>query len=212
MSQSSNKNDSRGLDSGGLAAAGASAASIYPKAKEPLGMNRLFSLSYPVKRGIARVALLALGAGFEYLSRHCDKLKEEISGWEEGRIFALSILSQGPSVTMKKENGAIRCVGEDLKNAEIVFYFKNIDSALMLFAGFIGAHTASAQHRTIVHGDIGIAMEALRAMNIVQSYLYPGLVLKKTFKRAPKMSFGEKILKAKLMLVLLPGIAAAARR
>jgi hypothetical protein len=55
-------------------------------------------------------------------------------------------------------------------------------------------------------------MEALRAMNIVQSYLYPGFVLKKTFKRAPKMSFGELALKAKVMLVLLPGIASAARK
>jgi hypothetical protein len=207
MSIASNRNDSLGTDNGGYGA-----AATYPKAKEPMGMNRLFSLSYPVKRGIARVALLALGAGFEYLSRHCDKLKEEIAGWEEGRVFALSILSEGPTATLKKENGVIRYIGGDAKNADIVFYFKNIDSALMLFAGLIGAHTASAQHRTIVHGDIGVAMEALRAMNIVQSYLYPGFVLKKTFKRAPKMSFGELALKAKVMLVLLPGIASAARK
>ncbi|HOY64472.1 MAG TPA: hypothetical protein PLK80_04555 [bacterium] len=212
MSPESNNNKSAGMRPGGVAAAGPSAAISYPKAKEPMGLNRLFSLSYPVKSGIARVALLALAVGFEYLSRNCDKLKKEISTWEEGRVFALSVLSKGPSVVLRKENGAIRYIGGNLKDSEIVFYFKNIDSALMLFAGLIGAHTASAQHRTIVHGDIGIAMEVLRAMNIAQSYLYPGIVLKKTFKRAPKLSFSEQILKLKLMLALLPGIVAAYKK
>ncbi|HOX27996.1 MAG TPA: hypothetical protein PLQ76_02450 [bacterium] len=175
-------------------------------------MTRLFLLRYSVKRKIAEIALLALGVTFEYLSRSCAALKKEIDGWEEGRVFALSVLPDGPAISLKKEGGAIRYLGRGLKQPNLTFYFKNIDSALMVFVGMMGAHTASVQHRTIVHGDIGTAMEALRAMNVVQTYLMPGFVLKSTFKRPPKLSIGELLLKAWVMLRLVPGLIAAASR
>ncbi len=175
-------------------------------------MTRIFLLSFKAKQRIAAIALLALGVTFEYLSRKSKALKDEIAGWEEGRVFALSVMRDGPSVSLKKENGAIRYLGYGLKDSDITFYFKNIDSALMVFVGMMGAHTASIQHRTIVHGDLGKAMEVLRAMNIVQMYLFPGIVLKTTFKRPPKMSFGQLLLKAWVMIRLTPGLIAAAGR
>ncbi|MFA6450412.1 MAG: hypothetical protein WCX65_13135, partial [bacterium] len=99
-----------------------------------------------------------------------------------------------------------------LKDSSLTFYFKNIDSALMVFVGMIGAHTATVQHRTIVHGDIGAAMEILRAMSVVQIYLFPGFVLKNTFRRPPKLSPGELLFKAWFMMRLGPGLLAAAGR
>ncbi|MFA6451392.1 MAG: hypothetical protein WCX65_18100, partial [bacterium] len=71
-------------------------------------MTRLFLLPYPVKRRIAWLALLALGVSFEYLSRRRAELRKEISNWEEGRVFSLAILHDGPSISLRKENGAIR--------------------------------------------------------------------------------------------------------
>jgi len=165
-----------------------------------------------MKRRIARIALLALGVAFEYLSRHCAGVRKEIAGWEEGRVFSIGILQDGPAITLKKENGVIRYLGQGLKQPELTVYFKNIDSALMVFVGMIGAHTATVQHRTIVHGDIGMAMEILRAMSVVQLYLYPGFVLKNTYRRPPTYSFGELMLKAWFMLRLGPGLIAAAGR
>jgi hypothetical protein len=175
-------------------------------------MARLFLLSYSMKRRIAGIALLALGVAFEYLSRDSAELRKEIAVWEEGRVFSIGILQDGPSITLKKEGGAIRYLGQGLKQPHLTFYFKNMDSALMVFVGMIGAHTATVQHRTIVHGDIGTAMEALRAMSIVQKYLFPGFVLGNTFRRPPVYSFGELMFKAWFMLRLGPGLIAAARR
>jgi hypothetical protein len=175
-------------------------------------MAKIFLLSFKTKQRIAAIAMLALGVTFEYLSRKCAALRSEIAGWEEGRVFSLSVMREGPSVSLKKENGAIRYLGFGLKSPDIAFYFKNIDSALLVFTGMMGAHTASIQRRTIVHGDIGMAMETLRAMNIVQMYLFPGFVLKATFKRPPKMSFGQLLFKAWVMLRLCPGLIAAAGR
>ncbi len=175
-------------------------------------MTRLFLLSYSTKKRIAAIALLALGFSFEYLSRRRAEIRDEIANWEEGRVIAIGILQNGPAITLQKERGAIRYLGRGLKQPDLTFYFKNIDSALLVFAGIIGAHTATVQHRTIVHGDIGVAMQTLRAMDVVVRYLYPSYILKNTLRRPPKYKFADVLFKGWFLLRLGPGLIAASGR
>jgi len=170
-----------------------------------LPVERIFSLKYKDKAAIAKIALGAMAAAFELASKRVPELQKELKSWDNGRTFALGVLAKGPGITMRNENGVIKLIGEGVREGtDVVFYFKNIDSALMVFAGMMGAHTASIQHRTIVHGDIGMGMEALRAMNIVQAYLFPGFILKKTFKTPPKMNGAQMLTKIGIMASLAP--------
>jgi len=170
--------------------------------------GRNLSVSYKTKRLLAQTLLLALATAFELLSKSSPELKEEIDDWEDGRVFALGVMPDGPAVTMKKEDGRIKFLGKGLKeNPQLVIYFKNLDSALLPLTGQMGAHIAFAQHRAILHGNVGEAMQINRAMAIVQKYLLPAMVLKKTSKRPPKYTLSQTMLKARVMAVLGVGLA-----
>lgn len=173
-------------------------------------MQGLFMLSYKVKSVVASISLLALGVVFEILSRSSSEMKAELSDWKDGRTFALGILPDGPSVTMKYESGVIKYLGKGIKNPDIVIYFKSVDAALMVFVGMMGAHTASIQGRTIVHGDLGETMQMVRAMNLVVKYLMPGILFGTLFKRPPRMSAGQLALKVRVMASLPVALVANA--
>ncbi len=172
-----------------------------------LSISEIFNLDYGIKKSIASTALLALSVTYEMVSKKSRELKDEISSWEDGRTFALGVLKDGPSITLMKKGDRIKYLGKGIQgDPAITIYFKNIDSALMVFIGLIGAHTASVQRRVIVHGDLSKTMEVMRTMNIVQMYLMPGIVLKKTFKRPPELSGKQLALKAQIYAGLVPGL------
>jgi sirohydrochlorin ferrochelatase len=164
------------------------------------------SMSYRAKRVVVRTSLLALGVAFEMVSKHSTELKNEIADWEDGRIFSLGVLPDGPVISLRKQGNRIRYLGRGQEDAEIKFLFKNIDSALLLTTSKMGAHTAFAQHRSVVHGNIAKAVEVSRAMSIVQSFVVPGFVLKRTSKRPPKLTPAQLLLKARVMATLAIGI------
>jgi hypothetical protein len=164
------------------------------------------SMLFKVKRFLARVALLALGVSFELLSKLDPGMKAEVADWEEGRLLTLGVLPEGPSIAVKKVNGQLKYLGQGEHGAELKIYFKNAESALVALLGIIGAHTAFAEHRAIVHGSIGEAMEANRAMAIVVKYLFPGILLKRITKRTPKMGLTGYAVYAVFMIILVPAL------
>jgi hypothetical protein len=172
--------------------------------------TRKLSLSYRVKESVVSTSLLALATAFEIVSKHSAELKAELAGWEEGRTFSLGVLPEGPAITLKKEGDRIIYLGKGEKNPGLKILFKNLDSALLPFTGQMGSHTAFIQHRAILHGNIGEAMQISRAMNMVQKYLMPGFILNKTFKSPPKLGLSGLLLKAWVMATLAIGLIANA--
>ncbi len=164
------------------------------------------SMSFRVKRAVVDISLLALGVVFEIVSRHSAELKAEIADWEDGRVFSLGVLPEGPAISLKKERDRIRYLGKGFKNPGLKILFKNLDCALLPFTGQMGSHTAFAQHRAIVHGNVGKGMQVSRAMNIVQTYLMPGFILKKNFKKPPRLTPGQLLLKGWVMAYLVIAI------
>ena len=163
---------------------------------------RGLSPSYRKKKAVVSTALLALGVAIDIVSRHSPELKKEIADWEDGRVFSLGVLPDGPAISLRKEAGRIRYLGKGFKEPKLRFLFKNIDCALLQVTGKMGAHTAYAQHRAILHGNIVEGMQTSRALNIVQAYLSPGPALKKTMKRPPKLTLAQRLIKVRVMATL----------
>jgi len=164
------------------------------------------SVSYAVKKMVTGTSLLALGTAFQIVSRASDELKADIAEWPEGKTFALGALPAGPVMAVRKEKGALRYLGKGEHGADLKIMFKNLDSAVMVLTGQIGADTAFAQHRAAVHGSLYEAMQANRAMALVTKYLFPGFMLKTLMKRPPRMNAKDYLIKAKVMLTLVPGL------
>ena len=155
--------------------------------------------------GVQTCALpISLGLTFEMVSKGDSEMKAEIANWDDGRVVSMGVLPDGPSMHIKKDGDRIIFLGTDGGDADLKVLLKNMDCAFVLFTGQIGPHTGFIQHRAIVHGDINEAMQFTRTIIIVQSYLFPGLLLKKIFKRPPKMTGSQLLLKAKVMALLGP--------
>lgn len=169
-------------------------------------------MAYRVKRAIVRSSLLALGVAFETVSKHDRGLKAEIAQWEDGRVFSLGVLPDGPAVTLRKSGDRVRYLGQGDGQSQLRILFKNVDAALPPLTGQMGSHTAFVQHRAILHGNVAEAMQTSRAIDMVQTYLIPGFILKRTMKRAPKLTLRQYVLKAWVLSTLPFGLLACSRR
>jgi len=164
------------------------------------------------KKAVASVALLALGSTFELVSGHSSELKKEIADWQDGVVMLLGVFPDGPAMSVKKENGGIRFLGMGMCDADLKVLFKNLDSAMMVLTGQMGAHTAFAQCRAVVYGNLGAGMQLSRALNIVQKFILPSFMLNRTFKRPPVFSSDDLLLKARVMATLAPRMISGVMR
>jgi hypothetical protein len=160
------------------------------------------TLSYRLKKMVVGIALLALGGTFEKVSKHSAELKQEIKTWKKGIVISLGVLPNGPSISLKEDNGTIRYLGRGYKNPDVKIIFKNMDSAFLPFTAQMGSHIAFVQHRAMVHGSVLDGIKANRAMGIVQAYLLPGIVFKKVFKLPPKLTLKQKLFKLYVYLTM----------
>lgn len=163
------------------------------------------------KREVCAITLAVFGRAFELVSERVPAFAEEISTWEEGRRVVIGVLPQGPFMTIEKRGKRVVYLGPGSQNPTISILFKNLDSALLIFTGQLGAPYAVAENRVIIHGENAKAMQATRAMALVQTYLFPGLILKRTFKRPPKLSASELATKAAIYALLTPRLVFGAR-
>lgn len=162
------------------------------------------SLVYKVKEFVVKTSLFAFGVTFEIVSKYSPELKQEISDWEDGRVFSMGLMNNGPAMSIKKQGDHIEFLGMAHKDPKLTIYFKNVEGALLVFTGQIGSHMAFIDHRANCHGNLAEAVQTARAMNIVQKYLMPGFILNKTFKDPPKFTFSQLMLKAKVYALLTP--------
>jgi len=157
----------------------------------------------------AKTSLMALGVTFELCAKYVPEMKNEISDWEDGRNVGIGVLPTGPYITVRKDGEKFTYLGSGLQDAEISILFKNLDSAMMIFLGQLGAADAVAENRVCVQGQNYMAMQVTRAMAIVQTYLFPGFILRNTFKRPPKLNGQQIATKAKIMGLLTPKLIGA---
>jgi len=176
------------------------------------GMARIRGIpNYPVMQSKAKYALLdislsTLAAAFEEVAKRVPEFKAEIAGWNDGRRFAIGILPRGPSITLEKRGDRVYYLGKGLLSPDVAFLFKNLDSGVLVFTGLMSSHQAVAECRVLIDGETSQAMELNRALAIVQTYLFPGIILKRIFKEPPKLSPAQLMTKAKVYSALLPAL------
>ncbi len=156
-----------------------------------------------VKIATARTSLLALASAFELTSKYVPEMQAELESWEEGRRVGMGVLPNGPNATIAYEGGRIRYLGSELVDPDVSLLFKNLDSALLIFTGQLGSAAAAAENRVIVHGDNAKAMQVIRAMAVVQTYLFPEVMLRSSFKRPPHLR-GAAVARKALIMSMLP--------
>ena len=165
------------------------------------------SPTYWAKYYLVKTSLLTLAAAFELASRYSRKLQEEIAEWTEDLVFTMGILPDGPSIAIQKDGYHVKFLGTAPCEADVAIYFKSLDTAIMPFTGQCGTHTSAAEKRILSHGNVVDTLRITRAMNIVQTYLFPAFILNKTFKRPPKYTPEDLWIKAKVMMALGPQMA-----
>ena len=177
----------------------------------PAGSEKT-SVSYKIKRMVASTSLLSLGVAFELVSKLSKEMQDELEDWDAGRVLALGVLPDGPSIAVRKEVNHLVYLGKGEHGAKLKILFKNMDCAVLMLTGQIGPPAGFAEHRAVVHGSIYEAMQANRAMAIVTKFLFPGFILKKTMKRPPKTSMSDLVIKAKVFAFLTPLLIANAAK
>lgn len=157
-----------------------------------------------VKYTFCSIVLSVLGSAFEVVSKRAPEFNDEISTWEDGRRFAIGILSRGPYITLEKRGDAIRFLGKGLLSPEISMFFKNLDAAIPVFLGLKGSFQVFAENGMLVDGNLSHTMEVNRVANIVNAYLFPGIMLKNVLKRTPRFNLLQLTVKARVYIELMP--------
>jgi len=144
---------------------------------------------------VIKIVLFILGRALQCASRIDRRVKAEIADWPEGFAIMFMVLPNGPWMGLVKDGGGrLRYRGRSLAEdeADLIFFFKNVESAFLVLTAQLSTPQANAEHRVSVKGEIGKAMTLLRCLNVVQTYLYPKIIAKLAVKRVPHIPFFEK--------------------
>jgi hypothetical protein len=158
------------------------------------------------KYAMVDTTLTVIGSAFEVVSRMSPEMQAEIADWNDGRKCGIGVLPNGPFITLQKKKDQIVYLGKGKKEADVTFLFKNLDSAVMLFTAQMSAHQAAAECRILIDGVNSYAMELNRALSIVETYLFPGIILKMIFKRPPRLTTKQQITKGRILAALMPNL------
>ncbi len=158
------------------------------------------------KRVYLAMALRTFGAAFEAVTASSKECENELSQWEEGRRFALGVEPSGPYITLEKKGRKIRMIGTGLKEPVLSIVFKNLDSAMMVYTTYMGVVQATAENRAVIRGDNGKAMEVIRVLEIIMTYLLPGFILRKNFRTAPTLSAPQYLVMLRIYVSLVPSL------
>lgn len=161
------------------------------------------------KRAVCHTSLMALGVAFGPVSRFIPEMKQELAAWKEGIKITVGVLPDGPYITVQKRGNALEYLGARMDEPDVAILFKNLDSALMVFTGQAGSAQAVAENRICVYGSNHDGMAMTRAMAIAQTYLFPGFVVQKTFKRPPRLGPAQLVRKGRVMAALVAAMPAA---
>jgi len=161
-----------------------------PASKRPMPPRKWF------KKSLVRLVLFILGRALQSASKLDDDIKAEITDWPDGFSAMFKVLPRGPQMAFMKTTAghlAYKGAALDADAADMIIFFKNLESAFLVFTARMGTVQAFVEHRLSLKGDIARAMSLTRCLNIVQTYLYPVLIAKHVIKRVPRIPLLQKL-------------------
>ncbi|MBW1988760.1 MAG: hypothetical protein JRI97_04355 [Deltaproteobacteria bacterium] len=156
------------------------------------------------RTAVVKAAFFAMGRVLESAAVLDEDVKREVDSWKDPFTFMFYVMPKGPAMVAQKKNGLLRYLGSEEIDADLVFYFKNMEAAFMICSGQIGTPQAYAEHRAALKGDASEALSVIRALNYVQMYLFPRFMAKKVLKRVPPMTPRKWLNRLAIFTVGLP--------
>ena len=151
-----------------------------------------------IKNAVVKIGFFALGRGCESASGFDKQLQNELTAWPQGYIIMLKVAPNGQELWLKKHNTGLKWIPKQQKQADLIVLFKNLETAFQIITTQNNVHTAFAQNRIMVYGDVAQSMVLIRVLNIVQAYLFPPFLSKNVLKRVPKFSLKEHLGRARV--------------
>ena len=154
-----------------------------------------------LKTSVVKAGFFALGRGCESTSHFDEGLKAELKSWPESYTIMLKVAPSGHELWLQKQDTGLKWISKQDKDADLIVLFKNLETAYQIITTQSNVHTAFAQNRIMVYGDVAQSMVLIRVLNIVQAYLFPPFLSKNVLKRVPKFSLKEHLGRARLYTV-----------
>ena len=130
-----------------------------------------------IKRSVAAIVFAVLGRGLVASCRLDYRVRNEVSTWPDGTVVTLEIAPDGPSTTVRLQNGRLTALGGGRPvPATLLVTFKNVDGAFPVLLGMKGVLQSFAEHRASLAGDVGLGISLVRCLHIVEGYLFPDLM------------------------------------
>jgi hypothetical protein len=121
-----------------------------------------------------------------------DNVNAAIAELPNNYVVKIVVLPNNNYVYCKISEGTIYRITDDkLLTPDLIIEFKDKKSALQTFLGKMSVSQAFCEHRIKVYGNINHAVIITRAINIVETYLYPQFITKKLFTPLPKLQHNK---------------------
>lgn len=160
---------------------------MYAKVKE--GMMDVIIQKSVFKRFLIRIVLRVLGNAVEAID-HIDMVAhKELSNYKEGCIIAMKAFPDGRPMCLCRKDGYFSYSGNNCSsNPDYLITFKSIDNAFSVLLGLKGIEQAFIEHRFSLEGDLMTSLPLVRALGIVEAYLFPTFMLRNLFLKIPTIS------------------------
>lgn len=143
------------------------------------------SLGTRVSKAAAAAVFVFLGRGLVAAARLDSRVRREVRSWPDGTVITIAI-ARGPRTSWRYVGGRLEHLGgrTDI-TATLLVTYKSIDVALPVLLGLQGILPAFAEHRSTLAGDIALGMSFVRALHIVEGYLFPDLIGRRVLPSPP---------------------------
>jgi hypothetical protein len=141
------------------------------------------------KRFIVFIVIHIIANAFRSTVRFEALIKKEVHEWPEGFTVMMNVAQSTISVVLQKIGGKLYSRDVSEKKCDLVITFKNIDAAFLLFTAQISTAAGYCEKRMYVSGDIPRAVSIIRALTVIERYLFPAIIARRVMKRLPKINF-----------------------
>jgi hypothetical protein len=149
-----------------------------------------------LRRVYVAVMMRIVGWGLRAMSRVDPVVREEVAGFKDGMVIAMTTMPDGPSLVLQKTPaGRLRYLGGRLpERTDLAIRFKHVDYAFRVFGFIESTPMAFARARMVVDGDLGAGIRLVRCMYRLEAVLMPRLIAARGMKRYPEdLGLGYKL-------------------
>lgn len=164
-----------------------------------------------LRDGYLNTMMSVIGRSLCAMSKFDDNLQHELTGIPDNFILQMRVLPDVAGFAVKKNSmGQLDYLGKKPpEKANVVISIKHPELAFLVFSFQENNAQAFARNRTLVDGDLSLAMRMIRCISHLEAFILPKAAAQKALKRYPEIRFFEKVITASkiyghLTLDLLP--------